>query len=679
MSNDYFLRTEVLPYELPALFSNNFLCKLHELSESKIKSDFHVTQGRKKLKNKAFFGASILRGVNYTKPLDFIGTNANKKRRTLSLLHPYGQILTMLYTLRFQDYIVDTAKRSSFSIRSPRKRNSNEINSNDTKIKNWQRIYESINLSSTNQVTSEEDKVLFNHFFSYFRTDNYSSMASSTFVKQIQNQFQYVLKTDVQNFFPSIYTHSLAWALYGSKSVGKEQKGDKNSFPNLTDYVLHNINFDETNGIIVGLEFSRIIAELLMSVVDNKVEVKIYKKYRYRFRVNYFIIRFVDDIFIFSNSLEANRNIFLIMKDVLDEFNLKVNDKKLSIFEDSATVFTSCIDEIKQLFELFKVQKRELTLFSVLKGKDALDSDPNTGKRGRLIDWKNLFNGIHQIASKNSQDLGKITHYSLSSINSILNFVPDLSIKERKVYVVIIEGLSGLLKNSCTYTAIQHYILNISKLIHNLESSKNSLEMQSELMKSQQISYDLDMELIFKSQCRILDNNWFSVDEGYELINFMKYYQKLSWMIPSRILINLLHLDDSHNFYFINASIAYYILDNKTNEVQRAYRTVYKVLFRRIRLYIQKNIDNGIDPLLDGNFFYVLNDFLKYPGILKTDKEWLSKVYNNLKGKSKSSDLDKITSDSYFQWNGSFDTFLKNVIKKKVVHQLNITDLNVSF
>ena len=77
-------------------------------------------------------------------------------------------------------------------------------------------------------------------------------------------------KVDYKSCFDSIYTHSYAWIIERNIIDAKDAK---NSHLFLTiDRILQNINGRSSNGIIVGPEFSRMIAEILLQRID--VEVK---------------------------------------------------------------------------------------------------------------------------------------------------------------------------------------------------------------------------------------------------------------------------------------------------------------------------------------------------------------------------------------------------------------------
>ena len=64
---------------------------------------------------------------------------------------------------------------------------------------------------------------------------------------------------------------------------------------------MQQINYNETNGIIIGPEFSRIFAELILQSVDRIVEQKLVSKHNLKHKVDYEIFRYVDDYFIFFN------------------------------------------------------------------------------------------------------------------------------------------------------------------------------------------------------------------------------------------------------------------------------------------------------------------------------------------------------------------------------------------
>src|SRR5690606_30067946 len=75
---------------------------------------------------------------------------------------------------------------------------------------------------------------------------------------------------DISKCFSSIYTHSVGWAIKGS-AHSKATKQCQ-SFGSEFDRLMQRMNHDETNGICVGPEASRIFAEVILSSVDACIQ-----------------------------------------------------------------------------------------------------------------------------------------------------------------------------------------------------------------------------------------------------------------------------------------------------------------------------------------------------------------------------------------------------------------------
>lgn len=117
--------------------------------------------------------------------------------------------------------------------------------------------------------------------------------------------------TDVQNFYHSIYTHSIEWMLDG-KDNAKRNIGVNNwTFGKSLDKLIQNSQSGETHGLPTGNLITRIIAEVYMCKFD---EILLDRNPRYSFS------RFVDDIvFAFNTDME------------LIEFKKYLNEKSESI------------------------------------------------------------------------------------------------------------------------------------------------------------------------------------------------------------------------------------------------------------------------------------------------------------------------------------------------------------
>lgn len=147
------------------------------------------------------------------------------------------------------------------------------------------------------------------------------------------------LKLDISMFYHRIYTHSIPWALLG-KDRAKQiynnlDKFKKSSDPkDKSDYVTFSIGDeidiasresqeDQTIGIPVGPDTSFIIAELILAHVDKFIEEE----------TDISACRYFDDYYIYTDSKERADNILKKIEQILFEYNLEINESKVSIKE----------------------------------------------------------------------------------------------------------------------------------------------------------------------------------------------------------------------------------------------------------------------------------------------------------------------------------------------------------
>lgn len=87
----------------------------------------------------------------------------------------------------------------------------------------------------------------------------------------IEAQSDWIVRTDITRYYPSIYTHSLAWACYGKEAVKNKRNLYEGSLLDRIDQLVRAANRNQTVGIPVGPETSRILAELIGRNIDRQV------------------------------------------------------------------------------------------------------------------------------------------------------------------------------------------------------------------------------------------------------------------------------------------------------------------------------------------------------------------------------------------------------------------------
>jgi len=89
---------------------------------------------------------------------------------------------------------------------------------------------------------------------------------------------KYLVQADIANFYPSVYTHSIPWSIEGRSAVKARlfpPRGTPRGVPTYGDELdeaLRNGNSGQTVGLPIGPDTSLILAELLLSDVDQRMD-----------------------------------------------------------------------------------------------------------------------------------------------------------------------------------------------------------------------------------------------------------------------------------------------------------------------------------------------------------------------------------------------------------------------
>lgn len=136
---------------------------------------------------------------------------------------------------------------------------------------------------------------------------------------------RFVVKADISTFFPSIYTHSIPWALVG-KEVAKQNRSKYEWF-NKIDKTCQTVKYGETHGLLIGPHASNLISEMILTVVDQKLYDKGWK-----------FVRNIDDYTCYVETRAQADSFIVDLGLALEEFDLQLNHKKTKIEELPDTV-----------------------------------------------------------------------------------------------------------------------------------------------------------------------------------------------------------------------------------------------------------------------------------------------------------------------------------------------------
>lgn len=131
---------------------------------------------------------------------------------------------------------------------------------------------------------------------------------------------RFIVKADISTFFPSIYTHSIPWALVGKKKAKGKTKGNITEWYDSIDEACRNLKLKETHGLLIGPHASNLISEIILCVVDHAL---CDKKWQY--------VRSIDDYTCFLKTKEQAERFLSDLVGELGKFDLILNHKKTKI------------------------------------------------------------------------------------------------------------------------------------------------------------------------------------------------------------------------------------------------------------------------------------------------------------------------------------------------------------
>lgn len=129
---------------------------------------------------------------------------------------------------------------------------------------------------------------------------------------------KYVAYADISTCFPSIYTHSICWALVGKEKAKLNR--EREEWYNEIDHACRNLRNGETHGLLIGPHASNLLSEIILTVVDKRL---LEKKYNF--------MRHIDDYRCYVTDYETAQNFLTDLNEQLRFFDLPLNYKKTKI------------------------------------------------------------------------------------------------------------------------------------------------------------------------------------------------------------------------------------------------------------------------------------------------------------------------------------------------------------
>ena len=488
------LLCDVLPYELPFTFSNRGFYRY--LVRNQIRIDDGVVKWGNNISTGALAVLAFIvnksvadlqesgNGLNLEKneqriPFTYNILHKPNKFRELTVIHPLNQIQMVDFYEKYKSILLYFTNLDRFSLRHPNKvacyffykdRLHNKLlGKKADKIELFFNEYE--NLKS---------------YFSYERYNNIYRFYEDYRYQRAEKKFTHLQKFDVQSCFDSIYTHSISWAIGGGKTSFKENfKRRDYSFGGVWDELMREMNYNETNGIVIGPEFSRLFAEVILQHIDKRVDTSLSDKHGFKFNKDYVCYRYVDDYFFFYNDQKVCDQAMILFTNVLKEFKMTISSEKTECIERP---FITDISRAKQqidrlIDENLKLKMNELDIDETEDDvdKDYVEEDVSISAErvnkamNTKFSWyfsSNMFNAEFKSILKSCNVKSKdVVNYTLARVATRLNRDLLKFIRKHKVLSVAMDGDSGNFDKAEIAKVRNRMEVSLGKFIVNLIDS----------------------------------------------------------------------------------------------------------------------------------------------------------------------------------------------------------------
>ena len=650
------LMTDILPYELPVLFTNKYFYKFLKSNYDEYYNNICTTFEENKNKQLNIYRNNILNINMFIKsygqndnlgllllqqyidddsiPMLFHIKKNNNAYRTMSIIHPASQInICDLYHKYENEILFYTNKGSDVSLRHPYKKDYKYMD-----IDMILKKYINLDLDADNSqdsiinddYTEEEFQV---RYFSYRKYLYINSFYNSQEYKDLEKKFDLCSMFDIKKCFDSIYTHSIAWAIKGIEAAKNNR--NINCFENKIDKVMRACNWGETHGILIGSEFSRIFAEIILQEIDIEVVKKIENENeneKLKKGIDYDIKRYVDNYFVFANNEELLKKIRHIYNEKLEQYKLFTNSDKPFI-----TDLTILKTKINILF-------KDILNFNITNEID--EKTYNNIIENSNKNFKYCLNNLRILISEHDISGLNISSFINKKIKRYIEYLWQSMHKKNKKYIgKIINNLQNHLD----------YILEITSYIYSIGANYSSTIITTKIyyliiLISKKIKLSNKYYNRIYNDIIIFYNKNYNKTYLYEYIELFYILDTLSEKnpLPYKFIDNLIQCHKNDITYIELMILLLYIKDkeeykNIKNIILEIIKTKYKessTLMKSSELFMMF-FDIIRCPYIDNSYKKEIIDLVKIPELL--NKKGIDMVYDDI--------ITNIQSSFYFfEW-----------------------------
>lgn len=547
------LLTEVLPYEVPILLTNE---------------GFYLRPSE--CQGEGLLGA-ILKPGKETHPFTYKIVKSASSYRTLYLIHPSSQHDFIGFYKTYSSLMCGLTARSEFSLRAP------------AEVAAW--YYEPDNSLRDNSIKDEGAEaniddgmaVQFKYASSFFLYKKYSFLYKfydSYEFHRLEKKFKKLLKFDISKCFDSISTKRLGEAVK-SELYHKEHFG-KSNFENKFSKLMESANFGRNDGLVIGPEFSRIFAEIILQDVDKRV-----LKSNLQLQGSYDVRRYVDDYFLFYNDDKVGEHMLSEFQDSLEKAKLYLNESKISRhrapFLTGITMAKKDIQDIfSALFDTFDESKKGVTPdLDISESADSYADQPE-----EKITFIKYFKGPGVVANRLIRDIKAIVRSNEVAFETITGYF--FTVIKNKIHEVY--GYSATLDDAQQENVLKFLlvIIDVNFFVYSMDVRVRSTFLVSQisiiccriakLMKpvyGDEVVKKIQDEITFAMKNKQADK----ISSGVEVVNLLIALREISGeedLVSADDISKFIFNENLENIksanYFQLISVLFYIKNNPIYE-----------------------------------------------------------------------------------------------------------------
>lgn len=663
--------SDILPYETPIIFSNRGFYEF--LTENQIDLNgnnlsYREIDGIEDVL-KVVFGIhdknrwpnisngeiSNFKSKLISIPFSYKIAHKEDDFRTLDIIHCKNQLMVSDFYNNYRDLIIYFCNRSPFSIRYPHKVAKCYYFKDRTHYKKLSYL-EDIEKFEQNDKEYESLKT----YFVYKSYNNIHKFYESYKYHRCEKKYNFLFKFDVSKCFSSIYSHSISWAILGKEYSKQILGSDGHTFGSAFDNLLMDLNYNETNGIVIGPEFSRIFAEIILQSVDLKA-LKAIEAKGFKFKRDFEVFRYVDDYFLFCNDESTKEIIIKEFRIALQEFKLYLNDEK-SIRYDKPLITDITIAKDKIISFFSKYIK-----YKIIEIENEEEEDGKREKDGDIYVSANLLITKFKIIVKDSNvDYKDILNFTFSVFfKKILKILIDYGeiIDKKNKEKILVKAILEILD-------FVFFLFSVSPRVSAAIKVSKILTIIIKLLRNGKFvnrDYkDLVYKKIFDNICFLLNkyknSSYFSIESLYFLI-LLKELGKEYWLDKEALIdylrwnisVELKPIISREMNYFEIVVILFYI----QNKVR------YSEIKDALCEYILKKYSevNNSEFQISSEFAMLTLDLITCPYLTDSFKSQLLKFYH-LEDKLS---IVNFRSRWFVKWQGfNFDSELESKLGQEV-------------